>query len=97
MPTLLPHVAHIIAVRTDKKMRRVHATANVTIMKNMHPGWNGPNIQFVRNSMGSAHVAVYSHSPIPEIVATGSPEPAYAVRLGDEFLFKPIFDGRHRI
>ncbi len=78
------HVEGVFGGRSNSQVRRVYATANIARVKNAVPIGDRSAVQLPCGTVGSWGGAVHPEFTVAVTVDRTRPEPATAVRLGDE-------------
>lgn len=92
-PTIMPVtqnlVAHVLSLRTQDKVVRVHARRVVTRMPNDHVRWVS-SVKKHRHAMRSPSRLANPENPVPVLVSCSFPLPAFLRRSNVDFRPKPL-------
>jgi len=95
LPSFANLVIHVVLMGSKKEMPRIDTDFVVAPMKNLHPFWDRPSMDFPRNAVNRDNnlfsFGAYRDSAIPVYVVMTLPFPTAAHCLNSSE--KPLFDG----
>ena len=80
----------VFATRDCLKVVWVDTLVIAAKVINIEPIWDRPLVKLIRNPMSVRLFLSNTKAPVTLVVYVGKPKPAPAVRLWNEFLFKPF-------
>lgn len=81
-PAFQISISHIIGIRPGKKMRRIHARADIAPMANEHPVGDFPIRKLVAYAMRADEFITNTKEPIAVVEPRLLPKPTRAVQIG---------------